>query len=82
MRDRRTRGDYTDPLPYRDRNVTWRSVGLAYGLMLAVLAILWTVSYPTVAATLLVSIVGLYAMVRVGTQRKVCIPTTDVCLTV
>lgn len=62
--------------------MTWRGLGMVYGLMLAVFAAMWAVSYPTVAATLLVSAVGLYAMVRVSTQRKVCIPTTDVCLTI
>jgi hypothetical protein len=75
MRDRSTQ-------PYLDRQITWRGVGAAYGLMLLVLAVLWAISYPIVAATLLVFAVGIYVMVRVSAQRTVCIPTTDTCITV
>jgi hypothetical protein len=63
-------------------------VAAGYGIMLFVLAVLWVISYPLLAATLLALIGGASVMVRLGAQithrrirRTVCVPGTDVCLT-
>jgi uncharacterized membrane protein YfcA len=74
--------------PYLDRRMTWRGVGAAYGLMLLVFAVVWAVSYPTVAATVFALIVGTYVAIRISARiihrrarRTVCVPGIDVCVT-
>jgi uncharacterized membrane protein len=75
--------------PYLDRRITWRGVGAAYGLMFLVFAVVWAVSYPTVAVTVVALIVGAYMVVRISarvlhrrTRRTVCVPGIDVCVTI
>jgi heme O synthase-like polyprenyltransferase len=88
MRPKPMNRSHTEMRPYLDRRVTWRGVGLAYGMMLFVLGVVWAVSYPLYAAALLAVIVGGYVLIRLGTRivrrraHVVRVPGTDVSLTI
>jgi hypothetical protein len=89
MRPQTTRRDHTGTRLYLDRPITWRGVGAAYGLMVLVFAVVWAVSYPVIAATVLALIAGAFVAVGIGARitrrrirRTVCVPGMDICFTI
>lgn len=69
--------------------ITWRGVGVAYGIMMLVFAVMWAISYPVVAATVLTLITGAFVAIGIGAritrrqaQRTIHIPGIDVCFTI
>lgn len=89
MRSRLTLHDRASERPYFDGRTTWRGVAAGYGLMLFVLALIWALNDPLLAAILFVFGVGTYAVIRVCTRgvrqpvwRTVWIPGTDIYVTI